>query len=163
MRFTVPAHVLAVLALALFVGACQPGPAGGALPVAGDVNQPGPAGGAPPAAGDVNQPGPAGSAPPAAGDVNRGRQLFQAGACGACHALSGVPGAVGTVGPGLDGIGTTATSRGPGTGAETYIRESIENSNAFIVPGFPSPSPMPPRLAFGQELDDLVAFLLSQR
>ena len=47
--------------------------------------------------------------------------------------------------------------------AEAYIRESITHPNAFVVPGFPSPSPMPPGLVAGQDLNDLVAFLLTQR
>jgi cytochrome c oxidase subunit II len=102
-------------------------------------------------------------APAGPGDVERGRQAFQAKGCVGCHTLSGVPNAVGTNGPGLNGIGTTAATRKPNTTAEAYIKESIENPNAFIAPGPSWPAAMPPGLASGQDLNDLVAFLLSQR
>ncbi len=97
------------------------------------------------------------------GDANRGKTLFESKACVTCHTLPGVASATGTVGPPLAGIANTAGTRKAGMAAEAYIRESIENPNAFVVPGFPSPSPMPPGQATGQELADLVAFLLAQR
>ena len=97
------------------------------------------------------------------GDANRGKTLFESKACITCHTLPGIASATGTVGPPLAGIANTAGTRKPGMSAEAYIRESIENPNAFVVPGFPSPSPMPPGQAAGQELADLVAFLLAQR
>jgi cytochrome c oxidase subunit 2 len=106
---------------------------------------------------------PGSGAPAGPGDVERGRQAFQARGCVGCHTLSGFPGAVGTNGPSLNGIGTTAASRKPNTTAEAYIRESIENPNAFIAPGSSWPAAMPPGLATGQDLNDLVAFLLAQR
>jgi hypothetical protein len=77
--------------------------------------------------------------------------------------MAGVPGAVGTLGPPLTGIGATAGVRRAAEHADEYLRESVKSPNAFVVPGFPSPSPMPAGLAAGRDLDDLVAFLLSQR
>jgi cytochrome c2 len=89
--------------------------------------------------------------------------LFESKACVTCHTLPGIASATGTVGPPLAGIANTAGTRKPGMAAEAYLRESIENPNAFVVPGFPSPSAMPPGQATGQEVADLVAFLLTQR
>jgi hypothetical protein len=45
--------------------------------------------------------------------------------------------------------------------AAAYIRESIENPTAFVAPGF-APA-MPPGLAQGAEVDDLVAYLLTRQ
>lgn len=98
-----------------------------------------------------------------AGSVDAGRALFTSKGCVACHTTTGVPGATGQVGPKLDGIGTAAANRKPGTSAEAYLRESIMDPQAFIAPGFSAPSPMPTGLATGKELDDLVAFLLAQK
>ena len=95
--------------------------------------------------------------------MDRGRQVFQSKGCGGCHTLSGTTGAVGTTGPDLNGIGAAAASRRPNMTAEAYIRESIENPNAYLVPDSAWPATMPAGLAFGQELNDMVAFLLSQR
>ncbi len=72
------------------------------------------------------------------------RGLFLSKGCGACHTVQGLAGATGTVGPNLSQLGTVAGTRKPGMSAADYIRESITQPNAFIVPGFPSPSPMPP-------------------
>jgi cytochrome c2 len=121
--------VVALSALALIAGACQPGS----------------------------------GTPAGPGDVERGRQVFQSKGCVGCHTVSGVSGAVGTNGPSLNAIGSAAASRKPNTTAEAYMRESIENPNAFIVPGSSWPAAMPPGLATGQDLNDVVAFLLSQR
>src|SRR5687768_15506069 len=106
---------------------------------------------------------PGSGAPAGPGDVDRGRQVFQSKGCGGCHTVSGTTGAVGTNGPNLNGIGTAAATRKPNTAAEAYIRESIDNPNAFIVPDSSWPAAMPPGLATGQDLNDVVAFLLSQR
>ncbi len=70
-----------------------------------------------------------------------------------------------TVGPDLTHIGSVAATRKPGMSAEEYIRESIVNPNAFIVPGF-QPDIMPQD--FGtrltqQQINDLVTYLASLR
>lgn len=98
----------------------------------------------------------------------RGLAAFMAVACNACHAIQDVEGAVGQVGPDLTHIATVAAGRIPGVSARDYIVESIVDPDAFIVPDCPigpcQRGLMPPD--FGQrlseqELDDLVAFLLS--
>ena len=108
---------------------------------------------------------PAGSArsSPVAGDPARGRQLFVERGCTGCHTMAGYPGAAGTLGPPLTSIASTAGVRRGGESPEDYIRESIARPNAYVVPGFSAPSPMPPALALGPDLDDLVAFLMTQR
>jgi cytochrome c2 len=109
------------------------------------------------------------------GDAARGADLFaqkvkasngSSAPCAACHSLQ--PGNIKT-GPSLAGIGTTAATREPGKSAEDYIRESIQNPNAFIVPDNPAylsngKSLMPASLGNGlsdQDLADLIAYLAS--
>ncbi len=112
-----------------------------------------------------------------AGDAGRGQQLFaqqvkQASGlnapCTACHSLQ--PGET-KVGPSLAGVATRAASREPGKSAEQYLRESIQQPNAFIVPDDPKfqangKSVMPEGLAnqmSPQDLADLLAYLLTLR
>jgi nitric oxide reductase subunit C len=109
------------------------------------------------------------------GDAARGADLFaqrvKAGnglnlPCKACHSLT--PGEV-LVGPSLAGIATIAQTIEPGKTAEQYIRESIQQPNAFIVPGNPAfvangKSVMPEGLGnsmTAQDLADLIAYLLT--
>lgn len=112
------------------------------------------------------------------GDAARGEQLFAqqvkqaSGAnasCTACHSL--VPGAVGT-GPSLAGVATRAETRVAGETAEQYIRISIQQPNAFLVPDSPTyagttgKSLMPEglgNLMSEQDLADLLAYLLTLR
>ncbi len=97
-----------------------------------------------------------------AGSADAGKALFTAKGCASCHTLTAAA-ASGTIGSKLDGIGVAAGTRKPGVAAEAYIRESIQDPQAFIAPGFTAPSSMPSGLAIGKELDDLVAFLLAQK
>jgi len=113
-----------------------------------------------------------------AGDAARGEQLFaqqvkQASgtnaACTACHSL--VPGEVKT-GPPLAGVATRAETRVAGETAEQYIRHSIQQPNAFLVPDNPAykgangKSLMPEglgNLMSKQDLADLIAYLQTLR
>jgi mono/diheme cytochrome c family protein len=100
------------------------------------------------------------------GDAARGEDLFnqtvigsQPG-CVTCHSLT--PDQV-LVGPSMAGIAGRAASRVSGQSAEEYLRESIANTNAFVVDGF-SEGVMPAALAdelSDQQLADLVAYLLT--
>ena len=57
-------------------------------------------------------------------------------------------------------IATVAATRKAPLSAEEYIKESMEEPEAFIVEGF---EPLMPKLAMAEgELQDLVAFLLDQ-
>ena len=111
-----------------------------------------------------------------AGDAARGEQLFaqqvkQASgsnaSCTACHSL--VPGEVKT-GPSMAGVAARAETRVAGESAEQYIRASIQQPNAFIVPDNPAymgangKSLMPEglgNLMSDQDLADLIAYLLT--
>jgi mono/diheme cytochrome c family protein len=95
-------------------------------------------------------------------------QAIQTGGCGACHVIPGVDGAVGVVGPSLAQVAShaeeviaSADYQGQATSAEEYIRESIVNPNAYVVPNFPSgvmPQNFEQTLSADQ-LDALVAYL----
>ncbi len=91
------------------------------------------------------------------------RLLFEHYGCYGCHTLADAQ-ASGTVGPDLDGIGARAASRVAGLDAAAYLRQSILEPSAFVVPGY-ADGLMPPnfgeRMAPG-EMDTLVNYLLSQ-
>ena len=84
--------------------------------------------------------------------------------CTACHSLA--PGEI-KVGPSLAGIAGRAATREAGKTAEQYLRESIQQPNAFIVPDDPKyqvngKSVMPEglgNLMSPQDLADLIAYL----
>jgi cytochrome c len=106
----------------------------------------------------VDQPPPA--------DAIEGERLFNSEGlgenlgCEVCHSV--VPGEK-RVGPSLAGIANTAATRVPGMTAEDYIRQSILDPNAYVVPGFP-PNQMlnvySERLT-PEEVDALVAYLMT--
>ena len=99
------------------------------------------------------------AAPKATDPLERGRQLYGEKACASCHQLGGNGG---TVGPPLTHIGSVAGSRKPGTSAEDYIRESIRDPGAYVVPGFPDTMSRGIDRGMSQaDFDDLVRFLLS--
>ena len=97
--------------------------------------------------------------------------LFITKGCGACHSIESVEGAAGNIGPDLTDIATVAATRVPGQTAEEYIRESILDPNAFVVPDCPTgpcgiPTLMPLDISGtmeGEEYEDLVEFLLGQQ
>lgn len=100
------------------------------------------------------------------GDASQGEELFnqtligsQPG-CVTCHSLE--PEKV-LVGPSLAGIAARAGSRVSGQSAEEYLRESIQNTDAFTVEGFGA-GVMPAALAdelSEQQVEDLVAYLMT--
>ena len=101
-------------------------------------------------------------------DPSAGRDIFldtRIGAntgCRICHSLE--PGQR-LVGPSLAGVAAAAGTRVPGLTAEEYLRQSIIEPDAYIVEGF-QPGAMLPDVADDlteQQLDDLVAFLLTLR
>jgi cytochrome c2 len=105
-----------------------------------------------------------GGGSPASGNADRGKTLVSDKQCITCHKISAIPAsASATIGPPLDGIGNTAATRKSGMAADAYIRESIKDPNAFIVPGFPGPpSPMIlPVPVNDNETNDIVAYLLT--
>jgi nitric oxide reductase subunit C len=111
------------------------------------------------------------------GDAARGAKLYERLPCASCHDITR-PWPGGDICPNLGNIATEAARiirlreyRGRARDAAGYIRESIVDPDAYIVPRpayrqADGQSVMPKN--FGQtltaaELDDLVAFLLTRR
>ena len=93
--------------------------------------------------------------------VARGRYWFSRppAACATCHSLE--PDVV-IVGPSLAGVATRAGERVPDMSAEAYIRQSMLDPGAFVVPGFENV--MAQNLAEvlnSDQINDLIAFLLT--
>ncbi|MEW5938421.1 MAG: cytochrome b N-terminal domain-containing protein [Chloroflexota bacterium] len=100
------------------------------------------------------------------GDPLEGERIFfeastgtNAG-CRICHSLD--PDVV-IVGPSLAGVATRAETRVPGLTAEQYLRQSILEPNAFVVPGFPAGQMLQNfgKILAPEQIDNLVAFLLT--
>src|SRR5689334_3433131 len=116
-------------------------------------------------------------AAPTAGDAKRGERLFGTLVCVSCHDVTKRwPG--GDICPNLGNIATEAARivrsrdyHGTAKTAADYIRESILDPNAYIVPGAQyragdGQSVMPKDFGStltGAQIDDLVAFLLTRR
>ena len=83
----------------------------------------------------------------------RGSQLFVSVGCNACHSLDSE---VTIVGPSMAGIADRAATR-TSLSADDYLRESINEPEAFIVPDFPN-SMVIPKLDADQ-VDDLIAYI----
>jgi len=124
--------------------------------------------------GDAAVRGPAAAA---GGDAERGAGLFARLPCASCHDITR-PSPGGEICPNLGSIGVeagrrvaSAAYRGKAKDAAGYIRESIVDPNAFIVPGpnyrtADGQSVMPKTFAAllsASDLDDLVAYLLTRR
>jgi YD repeat-containing protein len=114
-------------------------------------------------AGEVpaNNPPDSDVSPPDPAVIESGGDVVAVLGCGNCHTISGRDDATGQIGPPLDGVGDRAHTRIPGTPAEAYIRESILTPQAFIVDGFPAVMPSFEGAMSPDELDSLVAYLLS--
>lgn len=106
--------------------------------------------------GVVYATGPAEGPARVAGADLDGRTVFLTRGCTACHQGPGVNG--GSVGPDLSVVSEVAGNRVPGLDADAYIRQSIRDPQAFVVPGF---SAQMPALGLSEgEIDAVVAFLL---
>jgi len=118
-----------------------------------------------------------GAASAARGDATRGGRLFATLPCVSCHDVT-KPWPGGDICPNLGNIATEAARiirlpeyRGKARTAEDYIRESIIDPNAYIVPGASyrtaeGQSVMPKDFGAtltGAQIDDLVAYLLTRR
>ncbi len=112
-----------------------------------------------------------------AGDTRRGEKLFGTLPCVSCHDVT-KPWPGGDICPNLGNIATEAARivrsgeyRGKAKTAAEYIRESIVDPNAYIVPGAAykaanGKSVMPADFGTtltGAQIDDLVAYLLTRR
>jgi mono/diheme cytochrome c family protein len=98
------------------------------------------------------------------GDPERGEKLFGRTGCNGCHTISGVGG---QVGPDLTRVFELDLAKDrPGQkqpnvrdNVRDYVRQCIEDPQAYIVPEFPQPSPMPTFELSEQDVDDLIAYL----
>jgi cytochrome c551/c552 len=101
-----------------------------------------------------------GDAVPSATATASGAQLFLAKGCVGCHEAPGHRGTI-SVGPALTGLRERAGGRVPGLGADAYVRQSVRQPQAYVVPGFEDGSVRMPTLAVSDaELDALVDYLL---
>jgi len=98
------------------------------------------------------------SAPASQGNADAGQALFTSQGCSACHTFKPA-GSTAKVGPDLDNLAADAQKANRGSLAQ-YIKESIVDPGAYVVPGFPN-GVMPTN--FGslgdQKISNLVAFL----
>jgi mono/diheme cytochrome c family protein len=103
--------------------------------------------------------------------VGRGLEVYKEQYCGICHQFS-VADTGGLFGPTHDGIGTIADQRvqapdytGSATTGAEYIRESLLDPKAYLVPGFETTSHHMPAYTHLDESDinALVQMLLQQR
>lgn len=90
--------------------------------------------------------------------------IFQALACAGCHNLNEDQTDTnrGPIGPHLGNLADHAGTRVAGEDAETYVRHSITDPNAFVVPGYMAnimPAGLDQRMS-DEEMDALVAWLL---
>jgi mono/diheme cytochrome c family protein len=97
------------------------------------------------------------------GDPERGEKLFGRTGCNGCHQINGIGG---QVGPDLSRVFHIDLAKDrPGQkqpNVRDYVRESIKDPQAYIVPSFPKPSPMPSAEKFElaeQDIDHLIAYL----
>lgn len=105
------------------------------------------------------------------GDPERGREIFENGGesyselqktnfrCIRCHSLDGSDG----YGPSLQGISERAGNRVSELSAVEYLRQSVVDPDAYIIEGFVENMGRIHRVLLSEEeIDDLVAFLLTQ-
>lgn len=101
----------------------------------------------------------------AGGDpIEAGRKLFTDTGCNACHTLADA-GSTGSAGPELDDLAAQAAkyAKQEGQTPAEYVRASIENPDAFVVPGFQKglmPGDYSNQLS-PAEIDTLVEYLLT--
>jgi cytochrome c oxidase subunit 2 len=101
----------------------------------------------------------------AGGDpLEAGRKIFTDTGCNACHTLADA-GSTATVGPELDDLAAQAAkyAKQQGQTPAEYVKNSIEDPNAFVVPGFQKdlmPKDYGSQLS-PAEIDTLVEYLLT--
>ena len=78
--------------------------------------------------------------PVATDPIARGRQVYRTLGCATCHEAS-ISNLFRPVGPSLDRVGELGGKRVPGMSAEDYLRQSITDPGAYLVPGYPDSMP----------------------
>ncbi len=92
-------------------------------------------------------------------EARAGARLLQGKGCIGCHVVGG--GVGGQTGPNLSQVQSVAGSRKPGAAAEEYLRESILQPQAFLVPGYAPVMPSFQGQLSDQELGQIIAYLLA--
>jgi mono/diheme cytochrome c family protein len=88
-----------------------------------------------------------------------GEQIFTAAGCAGCHTF-GPAGSNGTIGPDLDDLQAAATKYAKGQTPEEYVRESIVQPDAFLVPGFGNAMPSFEGRLTDEQIQTLTDYLL---
>jgi mono/diheme cytochrome c family protein len=89
-----------------------------------------------------------------------GEQIFTAAGCAGCHTFSPA-GSNGTIGPNLNDLKAAAAKFGKGKTPEEYVRESILDPGAFLVPGFSNAMPSFKGRLTDKQIQTMVDYLLS--
>jgi hypothetical protein len=84
--------------------------------------------------------------------------VFLSNGCHGCHVLDDLSGNA-RIGPDLTHVDRVAASRVEGLGAEEYIRQSLREPQAFVVPGYGSE--MPTLDLTEEEVEELIELLLA--
>ena len=98
---------------------------------------------------------------PGAALHEQGRTLFQQKGCIGCHSVTD-KGLVSRtpMAPDLSALGQRAAARRPGLAADAYVKESVRQPQAYIVPGF-TEIEMPTLPVSDTEVEAIAAFLLA--
>jgi cytochrome c553 len=94
--------------------------------------------------------------PVATDPIARGRQVYRTLGCATCHEAS-ISNLFRPVGPSMDQVGLVGAKRVPGMSAEDYLRQSMTDPGAYLVPGYPDS--MPRSLASDLSPEDLAALV----
>jgi hypothetical protein len=91
-----------------------------------------------------------------------GAELFRAKGCVGCHSAPGSQALIG-IAPDLRLLSLVADHRVAGLSGRAYVRQSIQEPQAFLVPAYDSDGyPLMPALPLSPaEIDALVAYLLA--
>jgi cytochrome c oxidase subunit II len=98
---------------------------------------------------------------PGAAVHEQGRTLFQQKGCIGCHSVTD-KGLVSRtpMAPDLSALGQRAAARRPGLAADAYVKESVRQPQAYLVPGF-TEIEMPTLPVSDTEVEAIAAFLLA--
>ena len=98
---------------------------------------------------------------PAVAATSRGALIFATKGCTGCHTHTSFPNARMQVGPDLTAVADRAGTRVTGLDARAYLRQSLREPGAYRVAGYSAL--MPDLRLTDEEVDSLIAFLLSSR
>ena len=91
--------------------------------------------------------------------ANTGEQIFTAAGCGGCHTFAPA-GSNGTIGPNLNDLKAAAAKYAKGQTPEEYVRQSILDPGAFIVPGFSNAMPSFKGRLTDKQIQTVIDYLL---